>query len=309
MVGFQMDTRWLDDLVALAEASTLTEAAQLRAITQPAFSRRVQQIESWLGIPVLDRSRRPARVAPAILRKIEELKALSSDLRHLRMDVREWEAAQRRIPVAAQHTISMGLLPRFIARLQETQPALSIRLRSANRDDCYTLLMTRQVKIMVAYEIDGFPIAPEEALIEKTELGDDKLCSVATPAIASVLISQRKKGPVLPIISFPADSFFGEVFMRRVFPQIQSQYQLRVACETALVPAALAMALEGAGVAWLPRSLCESNLRSGRLVQLDKLIMPIPMRIVCVRTTTPLNQDAKMVWDEFLSFMTQELPR
>jgi DNA-binding transcriptional LysR family regulator len=119
---FQMDTRWLDDLVALAEASTLTEAAQLRAITQPAFSRRVQQIESWLGIPVLDRSRRPARVAPAILRKIEELKALSSDLRHLRMDVREWEAAQRRIPLAAQHTTSMGLLPRFIARLQETQP-------------------------------------------------------------------------------------------------------------------------------------------------------------------------------------------
>src|SRR5258705_9133494 len=52
--------------------------------------------------------------------------ALSSDLRHLRMDVREWEAAQRRIPVAAQHTISMGLLPRFIARLQETLGRCSV---------------------------------------------------------------------------------------------------------------------------------------------------------------------------------------
>jgi LysR family transcriptional regulator, hypochlorite-specific transcription factor HypT len=304
-----MDTRWLDDLIALAEASTLTQAAQLRAITQPAFSRRIQQIESWLGIPVIDRSRRPARVTPAIARKIDELRALSSDLRHLRSDVREWEAAQQRVPIAAQHTISMGVFPRFVAKLRQTHPALSVRLRSANRNDCYTLLMTRQVSMMVVYETRGLPVAPMEMLVEKVDLGTDELCCVASPEIASPLRSRRKPASVLPMIGFPADSFFGEVLARHVFPTILGSHQISVVCETALIPAALAMAVEGAGVAWLPRSLCNDHLTSRALLRLDELIAPVPMQLICARRTTQLNQNALAIWNEFPKYMIERQNR
>ena len=71
-----MDLGWLEDIIALSEAGSITRAAALRNVTQPAFTRRIQQIEQWFGAPVLDRSVRPARVSPAVLRKLEDVRAL-----------------------------------------------------------------------------------------------------------------------------------------------------------------------------------------------------------------------------------------
>ena len=178
-----MDLKWLDDLVALAEAGSLTRAAALRNITQPAFTRRIQQIEQWLGTPVIDRSVRPARVSTAVLRKIDEIRALTGELRQLRRDVLDGDASARRVSIASQHSLSAALLPRFIARLQMVKPGLSIRLRSANRDDCHTILMTRQASMLVVYEAEGFPIAPDETLIERRIDGPGRVLrgGLATP--------------------------------------------------------------------------------------------------------------------------------
>jgi len=291
-----MDLRWLDDLVALAEARTLSEAAALRNVTQPAFSRRIQQIERWFGAPVLDRSSRPARVTPGILSKIETIRALTLDLRQLRRDVTDWEAAERRVSIAAQHSISAGILPRFVARMQDSRPGLSIRLRSANRDGCYTLMMTRQASMMIAYETGWLPVTPDETLVERAVLDQDELAPVATPDRARAAAALAPGSGTLPIIGFPPHVFFGVLFSRNILPELRRQHALAIACETALVPAVLALALEGVGVAWLPRALCASHLRAGRLVELDRRFGTVPMEIVAARMTTPRSRHAEAAW-------------
>jgi DNA-binding transcriptional LysR family regulator len=298
-----MDSRWLDDLVALAEAGTLTQAAAMRNVTQPAFTRRIQQIEQWLGIPVLDRSRRPARVTTAVLRKIDDIRALTADMRQLRRDVLDWETSQRRVSIAAQHSLSAGLLSRFIARLQVVKPALSVRLRSANRDECYSLLMTRQVSILVAYEIDGLPIAPDEALIERKLLGADELCPVASPPRLAAIAGTANRNAPLPIIAYPPDVFLGTVFARKILPKLLAGRAIDVACETALVPAALSLALEGVGATWLPRTLCLPFLATGQLVELGPAFGAAPMQLVSARLTTPQTQHAEAVWNQLSVFM------
>ena len=298
-----MDSRWLDDLVALAEAGTLTQAAAMRNVTQPAFTRRIQQIEQWLGIPVLDRSRRPARVTTAVLRKIDDIRALTADMRQLRRDVLDWETAQRRVSIAAQHSLSAGILPRFIARLQAVKPALSVRLRSANRDDCYSLLMTRQVSILVAYEIDGLPIAPDESLIERKVLGADELCPVVSAQRHATIGRTKDHGSPLQIIAYPPDVFLGVVFARKILPKLQASHQVDTACETALVPAALGLALEGVGVAWLPRTLCAPFIASGQLVELGPGHGIASMQLVAARLTTPQTQHVQAVWNQLSVFM------
>ena len=60
-----MDTRWLEDFVSLAETRSFSRSAQLRHITQPAFSRRIQALEAWAGTPLIDRSSYPTRLTPA----------------------------------------------------------------------------------------------------------------------------------------------------------------------------------------------------------------------------------------------------
>lgn len=299
-----MDLRWLDDLVALAEAGSLTRAAILRNVSQPAFTRRIQQIEQWLGTTVIDRSVRPARVSPAIMRKLEDVRALTGELRQFRRDVVDWEKSQRRVSIASQHSISAGLLPRFIARLQVQIPTMSVRLRSANREECHTLLMTRQSSMLVVYEADGLPIAPNETLIERRVIGRDRLCPVASPRRLD-FIDQRNGGSVpLPVIGYPPDVFFGNVFSTRISPPLQSKHHVDVVCETALVPSALAMAVEGVGIAWLPETLCAPQIAAGALVDLGSRFGDVDMHIVSARLMTPRPQYVEAVWSALGAFMS-----
>ena len=51
-----MELKWLEDFVSLAETRSFSRSAELRHITQPAFSRRIQALEAWLGTELIDRS-------------------------------------------------------------------------------------------------------------------------------------------------------------------------------------------------------------------------------------------------------------
>ena len=60
-----METKWLEDFVSLAETRSFSRSAQLRHVTQPAFSRRIQSLEAWAGIDLVDRSSYPTRLTAA----------------------------------------------------------------------------------------------------------------------------------------------------------------------------------------------------------------------------------------------------
>ena len=60
-----MDTKWLEDFVSLAETRSFSRSAQLRHVTQSAFSRRIQSLEAWAGFKLVDRSAYPTRLTPA----------------------------------------------------------------------------------------------------------------------------------------------------------------------------------------------------------------------------------------------------
>ncbi|MBL9048416.1 MAG: LysR family transcriptional regulator, partial [Tabrizicola sp.] len=44
-----MDLNWLEDFLALAESRSFSRAAEVRGVTQSAFSRRIRALEDWLG--------------------------------------------------------------------------------------------------------------------------------------------------------------------------------------------------------------------------------------------------------------------
>ena len=60
-----METKWLEDFVSLVETRSFSRSAQLRHVTQPAFSRRIQSLEAWAGADLVDRSSYPMRLTPA----------------------------------------------------------------------------------------------------------------------------------------------------------------------------------------------------------------------------------------------------
>ena len=51
-----MDTAWLEDFLAIVDEGGFRRAAERRAISQPAFSRRINALEEWVGASLFDRA-------------------------------------------------------------------------------------------------------------------------------------------------------------------------------------------------------------------------------------------------------------
>ena len=60
-----MRIAWLEDFLALIETGNFSRAAEMRGTAQPAFSRHIQGLEDWAGMPLFERERRPVSLTAA----------------------------------------------------------------------------------------------------------------------------------------------------------------------------------------------------------------------------------------------------
>ena len=129
-----METKWLEDFVSLAETRSFSRSAQLRHVTQPAFSRRIQSLEAWAGTDLVDRSSYPTRLTPAgqtlYDQSLEMLQALQSTRAMLRAHT---AAAQDVIEFAVPHTLAFTFFPSWLSGLRGE---LRADQEPADRDEC-----------------------------------------------------------------------------------------------------------------------------------------------------------------------------
>jgi len=60
-----MELKWLEDFVSLARTGSFSRSAEERHVTQSAFSRRIQALETWLVVSLIDRSAYPTTLTAA----------------------------------------------------------------------------------------------------------------------------------------------------------------------------------------------------------------------------------------------------
>ena len=111
-----METKWLEDFVSLAETRSFSRSAQLRHVTQPAFSRRIQSLEGWAGTDLVDRSSYPTRLTPAGETLYSEALAMLQGLQSTRAMLRGHSSAgQDVIEFAVPHTLAFTFFPAWSA--------------------------------------------------------------------------------------------------------------------------------------------------------------------------------------------------
>lgn len=291
-----MRLEWLEDILAIMETGALSRAAEHRLLTQPAFSRRIRSIEASIGVDLLDRTRKPAQIKPSVRDMQPRLRALAGDLRELLHELRQLDReTSNRIVIANQHAITTSIAPHLVKCLSETED-ISIRLRSANRDECYALLMTRQADLMLVYQsaMEGF--ADNDPIIEHCDLGEERLVPVFASDGLVDLDRARARGE-LPIVAYPADVFLGQVTNREILPLVGEDTGIRRKAETALTLAGLQLAVEGIGVAWLPASLAGPYLANGTLTALDHSLPSCTLAVVAMRLSGPKSPIERRVWE------------
>lgn len=121
--------RQLRVFLAVARLRHFRRAAEQLHLTQPAVSRQLAELESALGVRLLDRSTR--EVVPteagrylesAVGRVLDELESV---LEHVQS---EGERKRGKVRIAAVPTVAAGLMPACIASCARDYPGLSIQL-------------------------------------------------------------------------------------------------------------------------------------------------------------------------------------
>src|SRR3569623_681051 len=153
-----METKWLEDFVSLAETRSFSRSAQLRHVTQPAFSRRIQALEAWAGTDLVDRSSYPTRLTPAgetlYAQSLEVLQALQSTRAMLRGHA---AAGQVVIEFAVPHSLAFTFFPAWASSLRDKFGPSKSRLIALNVHDAVMRLVEGSGDIFIGYHPPSQP--------------------------------------------------------------------------------------------------------------------------------------------------------
>lgn len=297
-----MRLEWLEDLLAVAETGSFHEAAERRFLTQSAFSRRIQNIEDHIGIELFDRTRKPVQLRPTMADKHDQIQRLAMELRQLVIDLRlDARVASNRVVLASQHALTTTLTPHLVKRIRQENGAIHTRLRSANLDECFGLLLSRQADIAIVYRVPGEEHPVSAGYVESAMIGGDRLIPVFDAIAVAGLHAQAAKGEI-PYVAYPGDVFFGRVMGRLVMPRLGETVRMIPIAETALTLAALEMATVGIGVAWVPESLAKPRILDGVIEDISDILQATPLDIMAVRLAGTSGSVINAVWSEIASY-------
>ena len=280
-----METKWLEDFVSLAETRSFSRSAQLRHVTQPAFSRRIQSLEAWAGTDLVDRSSYPTRLTAAgqtlYAQALEMLQSMQSTRAMLRAHT---AAAQDVIEFAVPHTLAFTFFPSWLSSMREVSGPIKSRLIALNVHDAVMRLVEGSCDLLIAYHHPAQPIQLDADRYEMMPLGRELLAPYVrpTPQGTPMYSLPGTASQPVPYLAYAPGAYLGRA-VDQLVKQGGAPVHLDRIYETDMAEGLKAMALEGHGIAFLPASAVRNELRANRLVSAGDLETELDIRIYRAR--------------------------
>lgn len=255
--------RHLQCFLAVVRAGNLRRAADALAITQPAVTKTLNELEEILGVRLFERGRRGAVPTPEAEVFLRHAQA-SADALGQAVDsvLRGHDEAPLRLGVLP--TVTPSLVPRALQALRAERPHAFVQVATGRNRELLALLREHELDAVV-----GRMAEPDEMVGLTFELLYAEPLVIAARAGHRLLIGRKSVLPaiaeqalVLPpagtIIRHAVDSWFAH---HGIAPR-------GGVTETLSISLARALALGGDALWFTPRSAAEPDLDSGALVAL-----------------------------------------
>ena len=241
--------RQLRAFVAVYHSGQISAAADQLALTQPAVTMLLRELEDKLGVKLFDRSTRALRRTEAALEAIGYAERALAELEAMGASMAELAGARRgRVRIAATSTVAQTLLPPLLRRFLDAHPDVKVEIEDVAPTGFVEALLLERVDFGI-----GTLEAPVPGLREDVFLRDSLAAvALAGPAFRADKPITWKQLAALPLITVKAG--YG-VRGRIEAAALEAGVQLQIAHEVSLLTTAIAMAASGLGVAVVPASL------------------------------------------------------
>ncbi|QLF93942.1 LysR family transcriptional regulator [Pseudomonas sp. ABC1] len=289
-----LETKWLEDFVALASTRSFSQAAARRFVTQPAFSRRIRSLENTLGLTLVNRSRTPIELTESgqlfLVTARSLVDQLSDVVRHLHnLEGQQGEVLQ----IAVAHSLAPGFFPQWIAQLRREGLPLNTRLQATNVGDAVHALRDGSCDLIIAYYDPDAALQMDPEIFPSLHLGNTDMLPVCVAGENGQPLFDLESGQVVPLLAYSAGAFLG-----RSVNLLLRQRSLRASTvyETAMADSLKGMALQGLGVAWVPRLSVQAELQRGELLVCGGERWQIPLEIRLHRCALIRKAAVRLLW-------------
>lgn len=303
-----METKWLEDFISLAETHSFSRSAELRHVTQPAFSRRIQSLEAWLGADLIDRTSYPTRLTAAGEVFYEQAVEMLGQINNTRALLRgKRPAAQTTVDFAVPHTLSLTYIPKWLSALESGFGPLNTRLIALNVHDAVMTIVDGGCDLLLCYHHPRQPVQLDSSRYDMLVMGHESVRPYARcdrTGKPDFVFPGTSKAP-LPFLSYTPNAYLGRM-VELILSDAKSPLHLEKHYETDMSESLKMMALEGHGIAFLPESSVLREVRNKQLARADGTNgdWEVKMEIRLYRERPTAQRSGKMLvsrlWDYLL---------
>ncbi|WP_163575804.1 LysR substrate-binding domain-containing protein [Halomonas faecis] len=298
-----LETKWLEDFVALANSRSFSASARQRHVTQPAFSRRIRSLEQAVGVTLVDRSTTPVTLTPEGQLFLVTARNLVEQLNECLGHLRGLSMAREALDIVAAHSLALSFYPPWISRLQEGLGELPTRLVAMNVGEAIHVLREGNCDLMLAYHDPYATMQLDPEVFPSFSIGQVKMVPVSLPGPdGAPRFSLDSESPI-PYLAYTQGAFLGRS-VRMLLKNDPLRLRLRTVYETAMAEGLKGMVLQGVGLAWIPDFCIREELNSGRLVRAGDEKWDVPLEIRLYRCSLVHKPGVEKLWRQMM-----KLPR
>lgn len=304
-----MELKWLEDFLSLASTRSFSKAAEERHTTQSTLSRRIQALENWLGVSLVDRSSYPVTLS----RAGEQFHMDAIGV--IRSIYRSRAAARARglntmapLRISGQYVLVRYYLPELIRAIEERVEIGTLHLRSDSPDVGIEDLANGHIDFYICYHHPDLPDVVDRKRFPSVLIATDASVPVSLPDENGepLFALPGTRDEPLPHISFSPDAPGGWQRPARLAAQ-GLEAHLEPSHESTMGEVIREFVLEGRGLAWLQPVLVEQDLESRTLVRAGGPEWDQPNEIRIFRSLGPGRNQLEQIWATLSDMARAEL--
>lgn len=208
-----MRTRQIEVLQAILRTGSVSGAARLLHVSQPAVTRTLQHAEATVGFALFKRQGNRLVATPETKALAPMVERASSSLESVRKLARNLKLGDDRpVRIAAVPSLAVSVLPGAYTRTKVMFPQMHTELGSAHVEDITQKLLLHEIDIGVAFD------PPQHPFVDNLEIGELRLVAAGLPANLGKYAKQKSISPealsTMDLIEMSGKDPLGQVYAR-----------------------------------------------------------------------------------------------
>jgi DNA-binding transcriptional LysR family regulator len=290
-----MQTKWLEDLIALAQTQSLTRAAERRHVTHPAFGRRIRALEAWAGAPLVERRGSGVQLTAPGEKLLGLALQLVPAMAQARSEISGPASPAQTVTLATGRTLARTVAADWFSRIRRERSGVRVVVRTGSMAETLQRFERGEADFMLTYHHPQIAMRLSSHQYLQRRLASDRLVPVGKVNARGESPFRLDAAAGIPYLAYAETLALGRL-VRDHLSNHPKAPRLHETLECDSADALLEYALKGLGVAWLPWSLAAGPCKARQLAPVGGKALEIGFEVRIVRPKRRLSAAAEVFW-------------